>query len=209
MRSRPSLLSTGLSLTPTNHRSSRAGNAPLHATDTERALGLHHEALRIAVEHDLVLGCLSSLELLCLLYARRGVPVMAAILSGAAERARTEIGAAPGMAWREPREELTSHLDEPTWNQAIERGRSMDLREAVAYAARARGPRRRPDSGWESLTPTERSVVDLAVQGMSNPAIATRLFMSRGTVKTHLARVYSKLQVANRTELARLAGKDH
>ena len=30
--------------------------------------------------------------------------------------------------------------------------------------------------------------------------------MGRGTVKTHLAHVYAKLQVANRTELARLAG---
>jgi DNA-binding NarL/FixJ family response regulator len=39
-----------------------------------------------------------------------------------------------------------------------------------------------------------------------NPEIASRLSMGRGTVKTHLAHVYAKLQVANRTELARLAG---
>ena len=39
-----------------------------------------------------------------------------------------------------------------------------------------------------------------------NPEIASRLSMSRGTVKTHLAHVYAKLQVANRTELALLAG---
>lgn len=42
---------------------------------------------------------------------------------------------------------------------------------------------------------------------MSNPEIATRLFMGRGTVKTHLAHVYTKLQIANRTELARIAGE--
>jgi len=81
----------------------------------------------------------------------------------------------------------------------------MDVRAAVAYAAKARGPRRRPDAGWASLTPAELSVVELAVRGLSNVEIAARLFVGRGTVKTHLAHVYAKLQVANRTELARLA----
>ncbi len=87
----------------------------------------------------------------------------------------------------------------------IAKGRELDLARAISYAQRARGPRRRPDSGWASLTPTEQSVVALAVQGLSNPEIATRLFISRGTVKTHVAHVYGKVQVANRTELARLA----
>jgi DNA-binding CsgD family transcriptional regulator/tetratricopeptide (TPR) repeat protein len=174
-----------------------------HATDSDHALSLHHEALRIRVEHDLVLGCLSSLESLARVAIRRGAMEAAAILLGAAERARSDVGAKPRSS---ARDDLGARLGEPTLGKAMEQGRSMDLREAVAYAGRARGPRRRPDSGWESLTPTERSVVELAVQGMTNPEIATRLFMSRGTVKTHLAHVYAKLQLANRTELARLAG---
>jgi DNA-binding NarL/FixJ family response regulator len=41
--------------------------------------------------------------------------------------------------------------------------------------------------------------------GLNNPEIGSRLFMSRGTVKTHLSHVYAKLGVANRTELATLA----
>jgi DNA-binding NarL/FixJ family response regulator len=41
--------------------------------------------------------------------------------------------------------------------------------------------------------------------GLSNPEVGRRLFMSRGTVKTHLSHVYAKLGVANRTELATLA----
>jgi DNA-binding CsgD family transcriptional regulator len=77
--------------------------------------------------------------------------------------------------------------------------------EAIALVQRARGPRRRPASGWDSLTPTERSVVELAALGLTNPEIGTRLYIGRGTVKTHLAHVYAKLGVANRTELTRYA----
>jgi predicted ATPase/DNA-binding CsgD family transcriptional regulator len=79
---------------------------------------------------------------------------------------------------------------------------AMELGDAVAYASRARGSRRRPDAGWGSLTPAELEVVRLAVDGLSNPEIGARLFMSRSTVKTHLSHVYAKLGVANRTELA-------
>jgi DNA-binding CsgD family transcriptional regulator len=78
----------------------------------------------------------------------------------------------------------------------------MALDEAAAYASRARGSRRRPDHGWGSLTSAELEVVRLAVDGLSNPQIGARLYMSRSTVKTHLSHVYAKLGVANRTELA-------
>lgn len=84
-------------------------------------------------------------------------------------------------------------------------GDGMSLDEAVAYVRRSRGSRGRPTSGWDSLTPTEREVVRLAVEGLNNPEIGARLFMSRGTVKTHLSHVYAKLGVSNRTELATLA----
>ena len=59
--------------------------------------------------------------------------------------------------------------------------------------------------GWASLTPAEREVVNLVIAGLTNPEIGTRLFISRATVKSHLAHVYAKLGVANRTELATLA----
>jgi DNA-binding CsgD family transcriptional regulator len=56
-----------------------------------------------------------------------------------------------------------------------------------------------------SLTPTERDVVRLVLEGLKNPEIGTRLLISRGTVNTHLAHVYTKVGVSNRTELAILA----
>ena len=48
-------------------------------------------------------------------------------------------------------------------------------------------------------------MVGLAVEGLTNPEIAGRLFISRDTVKTHLSHIYAKLGVTNRTELATLA----
>ena len=65
-----------------------------------------------------------------------------------------------------------------------------------------RGKRARPLTGWNSLTPTERRVVGLAAEGLSNPQIAERMFIARGTVKVHLSHIYEKLDVASRTQLA-------
>ena len=50
-------------------------------------------------------------------------------------------------------------------------------------------------------------MVRLVAEGLNNPAIAARLFMSRGTVKAHLTHIFGKLEIANRTELATLASK--
>ena len=85
-------------------------------------------------------------------------------------------------------------------------GALLTLDEAVSFARRARGSRGRPATGWASLTPTELEVAALVTEGLSNPEIAARLLMGRGTVKTHLAHIFAKLGVANRTELASLAG---
>ena len=67
---------------------------------------------------------------------------------------------------------------------------------------RSRGPRLRPLVGWPSLTPTEQAVVALVAEGLSNPQIAARLFISRSTVKTHLNHAFTKLDVSSRAELA-------
>ncbi len=58
-------------------------------------------------------------------------------------------------------------------------GGALPPGDAVAYAGRARGERRRPSFGWESLTPTEQRVVVLVVEGLTNPQIGDRLFMAR------------------------------
>jgi DNA-binding CsgD family transcriptional regulator len=63
----------------------------------------------------------------------------------------------------------------------------------------------RPRFGWESLTATERRVVELIGEGLANRDIAADLFVSRRTVETHVSAAYRKLEVSSRVELARLA----
>jgi DNA-binding CsgD family transcriptional regulator len=76
-----------------------------------------------------------------------------------------------------------------------------------AYGIR-RGPHakhRRARSGWDSLTPTETKIAELVGDGLSNPDIAARLFLSRRTVATHVSHVLKKLNVTSRTDIAREA----
>jgi DNA-binding NarL/FixJ family response regulator len=68
-------------------------------------------------------------------------------------------------------------------------------------AAGAR-PRRAALSGIDALTSSEYKVAALAAQGLSNPEIAQRLYVTRRTVETHLTHVFGKLNVASRAELA-------
>lgn len=54
----------------------------------------------------------------------------------------------------------------------------------------------------ERLTLREREVAWLVLAGVTNASVAERLGMTEATVKTHLTRVYAKLGIRNRTELA-------
>jgi DNA-binding CsgD family transcriptional regulator len=77
----------------------------------------------------------------------------------------------------------------------------------ATYEQRGRGERKRPASGWGSLTPTESDVVRLVSEGLANKDIATRLFISPRTVQTHLTHVYTKLGLTSRVQLAQEAAR--
>ena len=59
-----------------------------------------------------------------------------------------------------------------------------------------------PDACLDSLSPREMEVVALIAEGMSNKAIAARLFISQATVKDHVHQVLEKTGLKNRTTLA-------
>ena len=61
------------------------------------------------------------------------------------------------------------------------------------------------ESARASLSPREREVVELIAHGRSNKEIATELFISEATVKTHVARVLTKLDLRDRTQVAIVA----
>ena len=81
------------------------------------------------------------------------------------------------------------------------------MEEAIAYAQRGRGERKRPSTGWESLTPAEHDVVTLVAEGLTNKDVAARLFISPRTVQSHLAHVFTKLGVTTRMQLAQAAAR--
>ena len=172
----------------------------------EQAEERAHEALRTAAERGGRLLVVDCLEVLACVAADLESYGEAARLLGAGQRLRDEIGYVRFPVHREGYEAdaatVRAALGDEEFKARWAEGAAMSMEEAVAYAARGRGERKRPSAGWESLTPTELDVVRLAAQGLSNPEIAQRLFIARNTVKVHLSHVFSKLGVTSRAELA-------
>jgi len=81
-------------------------------------------------------------------------------------------------------------------------GRVRAQLRALGVRPGPRGPRHRPAGGWGSLTETERAVSLLVAEGLTNGAVARRLYISPHTVNTHLRHVFAKLGVPNRVALA-------
>jgi DNA-binding CsgD family transcriptional regulator len=81
-------------------------------------------------------------------------------------------------------------------------GRVLARMRAFGLRRGSRKPQVRSSSGWESLTKTEREVVRLAAQGLTNAGIGDRLFISPRTVQTHMAHVFAKLAISSRVQLA-------
>ena len=174
--------------------------------EPERAEALHHEALAAAVQAESVLLVPMQLEALAGLAAVAESFAEAARLFGAAEAARDAHGlvryAVDQGDYGTDVERVRKALPEEEFDAAWNQGREMSLDEAVAYATRGRGERKRPSAGWASLTPTELEVVRQVAEGLKNAQIAERLFVSPSTIKVHLSHIFGKLGVATRAELA-------
>lgn len=79
-------------------------------------------------------------------------------------------------------------------------------RARSAMVAAGGKPRREATSGPAALTPSERRVVDLAAQGLTNRQIAEVSFLTVKTIEWHLTRAYGKLGISDRSRLAEVLG---
>jgi DNA-binding CsgD family transcriptional regulator len=151
-------------------------------------------------------GAAGGLETLAGLAVALGEPERALRLLAASHRFHADLGIArfPPQADRfgQACTAARAALDPAEVTACWEAGTELSLADAVAYARRGRGERQRPQIGWASLTPTERDIVRLVAEGHANAQIGQHLFMSVNTVKKHLSRVYAKVDVDGRADLA-------
>ena len=170
-----------------------------------------HDALTVAADVHAHSGIPDTLECLADLAVKADGHREAARLFGAADAIRQRIGVVRFKIYDAEYENslgaLRDAMGEEDFAAAWAEGTALSTDEAIAYAQRGRGERKRPSSGWASLTPTERDVVRLVSEGLANKDIATRLFVSPRTVQTHLTHVYTKLGLTSRMQLAQEAAR--
>jgi DNA-binding CsgD family transcriptional regulator len=119
------------------------------------------------------------------------------------DRARMQLLLGEHLRRQRQRVEAREHL-----RPAIE---TFEALGAAPWAERARAElrasgetaRRRDPSTLEQLTPQELQVARLVGEGLSNKEVAAQLFLSPRTIDAHLRRVFTKLGVTSRTQLAR------
>ena len=83
-------------------------------------------------------------------------------------------------------------------------GAQLWIERSDAELARVSG--RKPSKS--GLTPTELRVAELAAEGLSTKAVAAALFVSPKTVEGHLSKIYAKLGIHSRAELARALSRE-
>ena len=181
--------------------------------NSEEATRDAHEALACAANVGAYLPIPDILECLAGLASDAGSHREAARLFGAAHAIRERRGAVrPKLGFAGYESDvaaLRDALGEEDFESAWAEGAALSVEEAIAYAQRGRGERKRAATGWGALTPAERDVVRLVSEGLGNKDIATRLFVSPRTVQTHLTHVYAKLSVTSRVQLAHEAARQH
>jgi predicted ATPase/DNA-binding CsgD family transcriptional regulator len=174
--------------------------------DLDEAWELAHDSLGVLDGYGDRVGAAAALEMIADLAVALGEPERALRLLAASQRFHADTGIArfPFHADRFDRARNTAMaaLDSADATACWDAGSELSLADAVAYARRGRGERQRPQIGWASLTPVERDVVRLVSEGHTNTAIGQRMFISANTVKKHLSRVYAKVDVDGRADLA-------
>jgi DNA-binding CsgD family transcriptional regulator len=127
----------------------------------------------------------------------------AAAEDAGAELARTDCG-------HEALDQLNAAFDTYLHHEALADARRVgrELRRLGVQRRIVSHPRAK--TGWDSLTDSELTVVNLIAQGATNRSVAQRLHVTPHTVKAHLHNAFAKLGINSRAELSKLMhGTDH
>jgi DNA-binding NarL/FixJ family response regulator len=162
----------------------------------EASTGLEAVELALRLEPDLVLmdlrmpGLDGDAATARILAERPGIRVLVLTTYESDESILTaiEAGASGYLLKAAPQEELLAGI------RSVARG---EVALAPRIAALLVGRMQRPAA--PTLSPRETEVLALVAQGLSNPEIASRLFLGEATVKTHLLHAFEKLGVSDRT----------
>jgi DNA-binding CsgD family transcriptional regulator len=189
--------------------------------DHKRAEALHKESLALSKDLGGSHRAFVFLEGLACDAGAKGETERAAKLFGAAQALREATGFPLEPAMRELAEPFLvgarSQLEGGAWSAAWEEGRAMSMETAIEYAlseepstitssAAPTKQRSTPVSEHSfALTPREVEVLGLVAEGLTNPQVAQKLFLSPRTVQRHLNSVYRKLGVSSRTAATHLA----
>ena len=90
--------------------------------------------------------------------------------------------------------------------RTVERRMTARLREHSLRLG-VTGSRRRPTTGWDSLTTTELGIAEQVSQGLTSPQIAAQLYLSPRTVQTHISNILRKLDLHSRVEIATVVAR--
>lgn len=125
---------------------------------------------------------------------REGLPTRVLLVSAHDDAAIVYHAIQQGAAGFLPKESTRAEIVAAVLNCA----RGRDVLAPGLAAGLAGEIRRRSEPAGPALSPREREVLDLIAAGKSIPAIASELFLAPSTVKTHVQRLYEKLEVSDR-----------
>jgi non-specific serine/threonine protein kinase len=184
----------------------------LHAGRTQDTAAYLREALQISLRTGVgrteLLNCLDSCGYLC---AETGRPAEAITIWAAAAALLGHGGGVdtPAIARRraEPLRAARQALGPDRARAAEDRGASMNLATAAEYSLMLTAPnaQQAPPPRPTQLSARERELITLVAQGSTDAQIATELYISVRTVRTHLDRIRDKTGCRRRADLTRLA----
>jgi predicted ATPase/DNA-binding CsgD family transcriptional regulator len=184
------------------------------AGDQQAAEARLKEAVRIRARIGHRWGMFTSLEALAWVAQSSGRPERAALLLGASAALWHELGNALYPQWQAyhdrceaaARAGLGEGRYHTCWQEGCALGRDQAVAAALEDEGAATAARPAPaaaDADAFELSARELEVARLVADGLSNPAIASALFVSVATVKTHVSHILAKLGLDSRTQLAR------